>query len=57
MTYESDMPNTKLIITGNIVYYNQFIGTNTALFHFLGGQVEIFENTFLANGFLSLEIL
>ena len=37
MIYESNMPNTTLIMAGNIVQYNHFIGPNTALFHFNGG--------------------
>ena len=51
------MSNSTVIITGNIVIYNQFIGELASLFEFTGGETTIYENTFKDNGYLSFEKL
>ena len=57
MSYRSDMSNSTITITGQLVIYNQFIGEWASLFDFTGGQVTIYENTFKDNGYLSFEKL
>ena len=51
------MSNSTVIITGNIVIYNQFIGELASLFEFTGGETTIYENTFKDGGYLSYEKL